>query len=212
MYERQCVGRLRQTPQRITAENGYSQQLSAAVRTPISNSRRSPLKRLSETCRKVAGWYSLCVPDWKRVIVGDAFQLPSRDFNYYRDLFLLWPFLLFTIASLVNLFGVGHDHRVGLKFLALSLVTIFLARERFILIGGALGFCAAQSGISFVLKHDWIALAVSICSSTLCLLLFRSLKDYKPSYSRPKGILIADILTGLTSLGLTLALFSWIRR
>jgi hypothetical protein len=152
------------------------------------------------------------VPDWKRVVVGDAFQLSSRDFNYYRDLFLLWPFLLFTIAGLVNLFGVGHDHRIGVKLLALSLVTIVLARERFILIGGALGFCAVQSGISFILKHDWIALAVSICSSTLFLLLLRGLRDYKPSYGTPKGIRIADILTGLTSLGLTLAVFSWIRR
>jgi len=145
------------------------------------------------------------------VVVGDAFQLSSRDFNYYRDLFLLWPFLLFTIAGLVNLFGVGHDHRIGMKLLALSLVTIVLARERFILIGGALGFCAVQSGISFVLKHDWIALAVSICSSTLFLALLRSLRDYKPSYSTPNGIRIADILTGLTSLGLTLAVFAWIR-
>ena len=61
------------------------------------------------------------MPDWKRVIVGDAFQLSSRDFNYYRDLFLLWPFLLFTIAGLVNLFGVGHDHRIGIKFVVLCL-------------------------------------------------------------------------------------------
>jgi hypothetical protein len=152
------------------------------------------------------------VPDWKRAIVGDTFQLSSRDFNYYRDLFLLWPFLLFTIVGLVNLFGVGHDHRIGMKFLALSLVTILLARERFILIGGALGFCAVQSGVSFVLKHDGIALAVSISSSTLFHLLLCDLRDYKPSYSTPKGIRIADILTGLTSLGLTLALFSWIRR
>ena len=128
------------------------------------------------------------------------------------SLFLLWPFLLFTIAGLVSLFGVGHDYRAGVKFLALSLVTIFLARERLILIGGALGFCAVQSGISFVLKHDWMALLVSICSSAFCLLLIRSLKDYKPSYSRPKGTFIADILIGLTSLGLTLALFSWIRK
>jgi hypothetical protein len=162
--------------------------------------------------QNVAGWYSLRVPDWKRVIVGDAFQLPSHEFNYYRDLFLLLPFLVFTIAGLVNLFSVGHDHQEGVKFVALSFVTILLARERFILIGGALGFCAVQSGISFVLRHDWIALAVSISSSLFFLLLVRSLKDYKPSYSLPKGIRIAGILIGLTSLGLTVALFSWIIR
>lgn len=94
----------------------------------------------------------------------------------------------------------------------MSLVTILLARERFILIGGALGFCAVQSGISFVLKHDWIALAMAISSSTLLLVLLHSLRDYRPTYHTPKGIRIADILTGLTSLGFTLALFSWIRR
>jgi hypothetical protein len=152
------------------------------------------------------------VPDWKRVIVGDAFKLPSRDLNYYRDLFLLWPFLLFTIAGLVGLFGVGHDHRIAVKFVALSIVTILLARERLILIVAAVGFCAVQSGISFVLKHDWMALAVSISASTVFLLLLRSLKDDKPSYSTANGIRIADILTGLTSLGLTIALFRWIPR
>jgi hypothetical protein len=146
------------------------------------------------------------------VVVGDAFQLSSRDFNYYRDLFLLWPFLLFTIAGLGDLFGLGRDHQIAIRLLALSLITILLARERFMLIGGALGFCAVQSGISFVLKHDWIALSVSISSSMLFLVLLRGLRDYKPSYSLPKGIRIADILTGLTSLGLTLALFAWILR
>lgn len=159
---------------------------------------------------KAGGCYSLGVPDWKRVVVGDAFQLPSSDFNYYRDLFLLWPFLLFTIAGVVGLFGGGHDHRIAVKFLALAIVTILLARERLILIGAALGFCAVQSGISFVLKHDWIALTVSISAATVCFLLLRNLKDYKPSYNRPNGIRVADILIGLTSLGLSIVLFRWI--
>jgi hypothetical protein len=159
---------------------------------------------------RVAGWYSLCVPDWKRIIVGDAFRPSSRDFNYYRDLFLLWPFLLFTIAGLANLFAVGHDHRDGAKFVALSLVTILLARERFLLIGGALGFCAVQSFLSFFLRHDWKGLAVAIPTGTLFLVLIRSLKNYKPSYHWPSGSRIVDLLVGLTSLGFTLALFSWI--
>jgi hypothetical protein len=152
------------------------------------------------------------VPDWKRVIVGDAFQLPSRDFNYYRDLFLIWPFLLFTIAGLVNLFSVGQDHRFGFKCVALSLVTLLLARERIALLGGALGFCAVQSGISFVLKRDWVALAVSILTGVVFLLLIRSMRDYKPSYRWPKGLSIVDLVLGLSSLGLTIALFSWLRK
>jgi hypothetical protein len=110
----------------------------------------------------------------------------------------------------VGLFGVGHDHRAPAKFIVAAIVTILLARERFILVGAALGFCAVQSGISFFLKHNWIALAVSITASTVCLLLLRGLKDYKPSYSIPNRIRIADVLIGLTSLGLAIALFRWI--
>jgi hypothetical protein len=162
--------------------------------------------------KKGAGWYSLCVPDWKRVIVGDAFQLPSREFNYYRDLFLIWPFLFFTIVSLVNLFSMGQDHRLGFKCLALSLATLLLARERFVLIGAVLGFCAVQSGVSFALKHKWVALVVSILTGVVFLLLIRSMRDYKPSYRWPKGLSIVDLLVGLSSLGLTLAFFSWLRR
>jgi hypothetical protein len=150
------------------------------------------------------------MPDWKRAIVGDAFQLSSRDFNYYRDLFLLWPVLLFTIAGLVNLFGVGHDHRDGVKFVALSLVTIFLARERLLLIGGALGFCAAQSMLSFALRHDWVGLLVAIPTGTIFIVLIRFLKDYRPRYQWPSGSSIVDLLVGLSSLAFSILVFHWI--
>jgi hypothetical protein len=150
------------------------------------------------------------VSDCKKVIVGDAFQLPSHDFNYYRDLFLLWPFLLFTIVGLVSLFGVGHDYRDGAKFVALSLVTILLARERFILIGGALGICAVQSLLSFFLRHNWVGLAVAILTGTLFLLLIGSLKDYKPGYQWPRSLSIVSALVSLLSLGFSFLVFRWI--
>jgi len=96
--------------------------------------------------------------------------------------------------------------------MALSLLTLLLARERFALVGSALGFCAVQSGISFALNHELVALAVSILTGIVFLLLIRSLRDYKPSYCWPKGLSIVDLLVGLSSLGLTIALFSWLRR
>ncbi len=152
------------------------------------------------------------VADWKRIVVGDAFRLPSRDPNYYRDLFLLWPFILFTIAGLANMFGAGSDHRLALKCAILSFITLLLARERLVLIGGALGFYAVGSGISFVLKHDPIALAVSMVAGVLCLLLIRAFKSYKMSYEMPKGLSIVGTLTGMISLGISLGLLAWIRR
>lgn len=75
------------------------------------------------------------MPNWKQMIVGDAFRAPSRDFNYYRDTFLIWPCLVFTIVGLVNLFGGGHERRLGFIFAGLSILLILLARERVILIG-----------------------------------------------------------------------------
>ncbi len=152
------------------------------------------------------------MPDWEKVIVGNAFQLPSHDFNFYRDLFLVWPFLLFTLVGLVSLFGVGHDYRDGAKFLALSLVTILLARERFILIGGALGICAVQSLLSFFLRHNWVSLAVAILTGALFLLLIGSLKDYKPSYQWPRSSSIVTALVSLLSLGFSFLVFRWIPR
>lgn len=152
------------------------------------------------------------MPNWRQVIVGDAFRVPSRDLNYYRDTFLLWPFLLFTIAGLVNLFSPGRDHRLGLIFAGLSVLSILLARERLILIGGALGFCAVQSLVSFFLRHEWVGLAVAIPSGALFVVLIRYLKGYKPSYGWPRGLSIADLLVGLLSLGFSILVFHWIGR
>jgi hypothetical protein len=88
----------------------------------------------------------------------------------------------------------------------------YRARERFLVILGALGFYSFQSTLSVVVKHDWIALAASISTGVLGLLLIRSLKDYKPSYGWPRDINILDLLISLTSLGLTVVLRSWILR
>lgn len=152
------------------------------------------------------------MPNWKQVIVGDAFRVPSRDLNFYRDSFLIWPFLLFTIAGLANLFSRGVDHRPGFEFAALSILFLLLARERIALVGGALGFCAVQSLVSFFLRHDWVGLAVAIPSGTLFVVLIRSLKNYKPSYEWPKGLSIAAVLVGLSSLGFSILVFRWIGR
>jgi hypothetical protein len=38
------------------------------------------------------------------------------------------------------------------------------------------------------------------------------LKGYKPSYQWPRGFTIVDLLVGLSSLGLSIAVFHWIGR
>ena len=151
------------------------------------------------------------VPNWKQIIVGDAFRVPSTDVNYYRDSFLVWPFMLFSIIGLVNLFTRGVDHRLGIKYSALAIAAILLAKERAILFLAALGFCALQSLISFGLKHEWVALATAMLTGAPFLLFLRAWADYKPSYQRSRGSTMVDLIISISSLGLTLALFRVIR-
>ena len=150
------------------------------------------------------------MPNWRQVIVGDAFRLPSRELSYYRDLFLACPFWLFTVASVANLLNPHADHRLLLRVVPLSALAILLARERIGLLGGALGFTALQSLIFFVLRHDWVGLAVAIPTGTLFYLLIWFLKDYKSSYEFPRDLTIVDLVIGLSSLALSLMVLRWI--
>jgi len=151
------------------------------------------------------------LPDWKRIIIGDAFVLSSRDPNFYRDLFLTQPFLYFSIAAVTSLVFRANDYRAGIKCAALALLAILLARERFVLLAASLGFVSVQGGISFVLKHDVIGLALSIVAGASFLLLVRFLflSDYKPSYPIPSSGTIVDLVVGLVSLASTVAIFHY---
>jgi hypothetical protein len=148
--------------------------------------------------------------DWKRAIVGEAFTLPTKDLNFYRDLFLMWPFLLFAVAAFTNFLRRGVNHRQGFIFLGLAVICLLLAREKFALIGGALGFCFAQSQWALFIKHDIVGLWVGIVTGLLLVVFMSSLKNYKPKVQYPRGLSIATLLLGLCSLGLTILLIRWI--
>ncbi len=152
------------------------------------------------------------MPDWRRLIIGDAFALQSRDPNFLRDVFLVIPFLLSTIIAVTAVLGPAHDYRAAMKRAVISLLALLLARERFVLIGASPGFVCLQSLISFVLKHNPIGLAVSILSGVPFLLLIRWLADYKPSYSVTKGTTMSTVLVVLVSGVFTFAILHfWIK-
>jgi hypothetical protein len=109
----------------------------------------------------------------------DAFALDSRDKNFYRDLFLSIPVLLFGMAAVSSSFRAPHNYWAAVKHGILFLLAVTLARERLLLIGASLGFASVQSFISFDLKRDPIAFVVSVLTAAACLLLIRSLKEYK---------------------------------
>ena len=74
------------------------------------------------------------MPNWKRIIVGDAFKLSPGGINHYRDQFLMWPFLLFSVLAVTNLFARESAYRAyGFKSAVCAVVAILLAKERIIL-------------------------------------------------------------------------------
>jgi hypothetical protein len=44
------------------------------------------------------------MPNWKRIIIGDALKVSSSGINQLRDLFLMGPFLLFSIVAVSGVF------------------------------------------------------------------------------------------------------------
>jgi len=147
------------------------------------------------------------VPDWKKIVVGDAFRLPSRNVNYYRDLFLLFPFLIFAVAGAFKLL----DYRwvLGAECIGLALCALLFARERLFLFLGALVFCAVRFLVVIALIHDWRGFVGLLFAGILLLVFGRMAKNHKPSYGWPEGSIV-EVLVGLSSLLLTLRAFIFI--
>ena len=80
------------------------------------------------------------MPNWKRIIIGEAFKLPSNDFNYYRDLALIWPFVFFSIVSVVQGFTPSRSPADTLFFhraVVIALLCLLLAKEKLMMAGVA---------------------------------------------------------------------------
>jgi hypothetical protein len=93
--------------------------------------------------------------DWRRILVGDAFKVSPGGINHYRDLFLMWPFLLFSIVAISSLFDtVAAHHAEAFKFTLCAIVTILLAKERLILLLVALGYMGIRLTVAVFFIHD----------------------------------------------------------
>jgi len=147
------------------------------------------------------------------MIVGDAFKLPSRDINYYRDLCLFWPFLLFSIAAIIHLSAPQSPaYRVyGFKLAACAVLAMILAREKLLLFTAALGFVAVRFAFGLAVTQDWRALAGLVISGGILFGILRARADWKPSYQWSKKLSVLDLLVGVASLGGAIALAVWMR-
>jgi len=114
--------------------------------------------------------------DWKQIIVGDAFRLPSRNPRYYLDLVLMVP-LLFAGLILSEAVRTWHTRQFDPKEAVMSggLVCLFLllTKDHIRVVGNILFLVLFQSWLHFRLHGDSTAAKVSLFSGlalflTLC--------------------------------------------
>jgi hypothetical protein len=159
------------------------------------------------------------MPDWNRILVGDAFALSSRDINFYRDLFLMWPFLACSIVGATALYAptVPGDRFHGLKAASCAVLIILLAKEKRILMLAASSYVALRVGLRVVagllfFRHDLGPyLLAFLVSRSVAFFVIRSLKGWQPSYRFPRRgqMCLFDILVCLAGLVSTMAFLNW---
>src|SRR5215472_2514187 len=148
------------------------------------------------------------MPDWKRIIVGDAFK--AHSFDYYRDFFLIWPFMLCSLVGISQLFAPSTPggRMYGFKVTACAVIISLLAKEKRIPVLVASLYIGLRAGIRsliglFSLRPYWKAylLGFLFCGG-LAFVLLRSLKGWRPSYRLPpRGeTYILDLIVGIASL------------
>ena len=154
------------------------------------------------------------MPDWNRIIIGDAFKLPSHSFDFYRDMFLVWPILLFSVTALVQIIAPASPayRTYGFKLAVCAIVAVLLAKERLILIAGGAGFVALRLAVAVAITQDWRTYLVGfLVSSGICFAALQMGEDWKPSYAWPNKRSVLGLAVGVAGLGTAVAIGVWLK-
>src|SRR5580693_270744 len=109
--------------------------------------------------------------NWNRILGWDSFMAHLAPFDYYRDFFLIWPFLGFSIvATSVLLHGQSPANRVyGLKLVACAVVSLLLAKERRLLLLVAPAYVFLRMAVGIIFIHTWQILEWLLVSGAILL-------------------------------------------
>jgi hypothetical protein len=154
------------------------------------------------------------MPDWRRILVGDAFKLSSNSPNWYRDLFLIWPFLLFSIAA--SALFTAHtqaDRLYGYKAAGCALVALALVKEKRIILLVAAAYVGMKLGVLLIFHPDWRILLVFLALAALVFAITRKMimENYRPSYKLSGGTYILDLIVGVGGLLAAAAVITWLK-
>jgi hypothetical protein len=155
------------------------------------------------------------MPDWNRILGWDDLKAQTASFDYYRDTFLLWPFLGFSIAAIsVLVHPQSSAYRIfGLKLAVCAVVALLLAKEKLFQVLVASAYVAIRMAIAIIFYHTWVTLALLLASGGTLIVIFSSgaLKNRKSSYVRPKKLGALAIAVGVLGLGLMMAIGFWMK-
>jgi hypothetical protein len=166
------------------------------------------------------------MPNWNKLIVGDAFKLPSRNPRSYLDLILWFPTFL-TGFWFVECFHGWRMNQWDIRQAALSgtvlCFLLILIKERTVLIASMLGFVAYSARLHFFFHGDVKALTysylfyggavVTVIIGVSFRFIFMKNPDFEPTYRRPDRentwlgvVVVLGLLFGLGFVGIY---FAW---
>jgi hypothetical protein len=165
------------------------------------------------------------MPNWNKIIIGDAFKLPSRAPRFYLDLMLWFPTFL-TGFWFAECFHGWRMSQWDIRDAALSgtvlCFLLLLIKERTVLIASMLGVVAHSARLHYIFHGDVKALTYSYLfygSAILAVIIgvsfrfmFMKNPDFDPNYRRPDRentwlgvVLVLGLLFGLGFVGIYLA-------
>jgi hypothetical protein len=165
------------------------------------------------------------MPNWNKIIVGDAFKLPSRNPRFYLDLMLWFPTFL-TGFWFVESFHGWRMNQWDVREAALSgavlCFLLILIKERTVIIASMLWFVARSARLHFFFHGDVKALTYSYLfygGAVVTVIIgvsfrFKFMKnpDFDPTYRRPDHentwlgvVVVLGLLFGLGFVGIYLA-------
>jgi hypothetical protein len=141
---------------------------------------------------------------------GSTRTLFSRDINYLRDSALFWPFVLSSIFAVGCAFS-PPDRKLGLRFAAVAITALLLAKERLLLFLVGLGFIAIRCAIYLVLHPwSWGVFAAGVLTAGPFLVANRYWRRPQLAYQWPNEFRLVDALWSVASLCGTLVLYYFI--
>ncbi len=157
-------------------------------------------------------------PLGKTTAVGTSQEIPesrqflSRDVGYLRDMALFWPFVLYSIFGVASAFSSADEH-LAIRFAAVAIVALTLAKEKLFLFVLGTGFIATRCTIYlFLHPWNWAVFLAAILTACPPLVASRYWRNQKLSYRFPKEFRLVDALWSLTSLCASLCSFYVVSR